>query len=267
LLTGIGSSGYFQVDIDGDPEPSLLTIGLRYSSPAPPDLSSVIGMSMHGGVNHVLFPVYDVPGVLTFRGLEIPSSLEPRIRGVYRIDAAPALPLDAALSSDWREQRLYETLSFEHADSVRDVRFMGVADQAAQVAWSGRLPSPSLTPRAADVDLTSSQAAVITADGIEMNAPADQRESKLLTFKPIALESGGALVAQGHLKSGGFAIGLSRNGQWQRRLVVTEAGNFVVVLTVDQAGLYSPELANAAPRDRWRNQFVLTRFGAMNPPW
>jgi hypothetical protein len=238
LVTGVGSSGYFQVDIDGDPVPSLLTIGVRYSSPSPPDLSSVIVMSVGRGVNHVLFPVYDAPGFMAFRGLEIPSSLEPRIRGIYRIDAAPPLPLDAALSSDWEHQRLYETLSFEHADSVRDVRFIGVADHAAQVAWSGRW-SPSLTPRAADVDLTSSGAAVITAGGIEMDAPTEQWESKLLTFKPVALEPGGALVAQGHLDSGGLAVGLSQHGQWRRRLVVSEAGNFIVVLTVDQAGVQS----------------------------
>jgi hypothetical protein len=268
LPSGSGSSGYFRVDIDGNPAASLLAIGVRYSSPSLPDLSKVIAMPATTGVNTVLFPVYDVPGLIEFRGLEIATGLERRIRGIYRIDTAWALPLplDLALSGEWEHQRLYETLKFERADSLRDLRFMGVSDHTSQVAWSGRLASPSLTPRAAEVDVTSSRAPVITANGIEMDAPAEQRESKLLTFKPVALEPGGALVAQGRLESGGLAVGLSRNGQWQRRLVVSEAGNFVVVLTVDEAGLYRPELANAAPKDRWRSRFVLTRFGAISPP-
>jgi hypothetical protein len=172
------------------------------------------------------------------------------------------------LSSQWTSEPLFERLAAEGRAGSRALRVVGPTDRESEIAWVGRIHS--LSPPVPDRDavyVVHSSAVSVNAGQIEMNGRAERMASGLLTFKPVALAPGGALVAEGHLDSGGLAVGLSQNGQWQRRLVVSQAGNFIVVLTVDQAGVYSPELTNAAPKDRWRSRFVLTRFGAMSPPW
>jgi hypothetical protein len=267
---GLWSHGYYVMEFDGASNAEPVIIGARYGCPAGcPGLSGVIAMAAYPGVNRVFFPAYHRPGIQEFNGLEIPSGLTGRIRGISRIEPSDVpLPIDLTLSSQWTSEPLFERLAAEGRAGSRALRVVGPTDRESEIAWVGRIHS--LSPPVPDRDavyVVHSSAVSVNAGEIEMNGRAERMASGLLTFKPVALAPGGALVAEGHLDSGGLAVGLSQNGQWQRRLVVSQAGNFIVVLTVDQAGVYSPELTNAAPKDRWRSRFVLTRFGAMSPPW
>src|SRR5262249_51501553 len=99
------------------------------------------------------------------------------------------------------------------------------------------------------------------AEGISVDTRPADRSSTVLSFKPVALENGAALLAHGRVDSGGVAVGLLKGDRWYRRVEITEPGAFMAVVEVPQAGVYVPAIANDAPKNRWPNRFVIFRFG------
>lgn len=260
------SSGYYMLEFDWDGVPTVFAIGLRYHSPYPPDLSTVMALTAAPGVNRFFFPVYARPGLLAFDGIEMASSLKARLRGFYRIDDLDRLPLplDLRLSSTWDREGLYERLKAERSPNPADIQFHGTPAQLSRIAWTGRLGEPALTPTRESVDLAYTKMASITNRGVEMDGPANARSADVFRFKRVALEKGAALLAQGRLESGGVLIGLGEpNGGWASQVAVTEPGSFVVIIEVIDPGTYAPLIGCSAARDGERARFLISQFGTV----
>jgi len=258
------SHAYYAVDFEWPRDPALVAIGLRYRTRLPPDLSSVVTLRAAEGTNRIFLPVYNDPRDITFEGLELPPSLAAGIR-ISRVDesARALMPLDLRLASDWSSEGLYETLRQERSRFAHDLRFVDSIDRVSRIGWLGRLAAPATRPQPDAVAERYTDAVVVTTNGIEMNAPVDGVSSRLLRLKPVRLSKGGALIAHGRLDSGGLAVGLLQGDKWHRRTEITEAGTFVAILELPDAGCYTPVITNAAPKDRWRNRFVIYRFGVV----
>lgn len=262
---GTQSTGaYYVIDFDWQSEPAPVAIGLRYRSTLPPDLSSVVSMVATRGINRVFFPVYGDPPLLEFDGVEIAANLKRSVRGIYGVALGNSLPLplDLRLSSEWATENVYERMRREGYPSARDLRFLDSLPQRTRIAWVGRLSAPTTIPTAGAVEAAYDPATAISPRGIVVDTRPPTPAAYALTFKPVALEKGGALLAHGRVESGGLTAGLLKGGRWYGYVVMKDLGDFVAIVSVDEAGTYVPIIAHEAPKARWRNRFTIFRFGA-----
>ncbi len=258
------TGAYYVIDFDWQSEAAPVAIGLRYRSTLPPDLSSVVSMVATSGINRVFFPVYGDPPLLEFDGVEIATSLRRSVRGIY--DVAPGsalpLPLDLRLSSEWATEHVYERMRREGDPNAQDLHFLDSLPRRTRIAWVGRLSAPTTIPTAGAVEAAYDPATAISPRGIIVDTRPPTPAAYALTFKPVVLEKGGALLAYGRLESGGLAAGLLKGNRWYRYAAVNERGNFVAIVSVDEAGTYVPIIAHDVPKAQWRNRFTIFRFGA-----
>jgi hypothetical protein len=245
----VARSAYYRIDIDWRSQAALVAVGLRYRANAPPDLSSVMTIDVKPGINRLFFPAYSNPPALDFDGVEIAAPVRKAVRSVSEVALSDrlTLPLDLALSDGWAREPLYATLTVEQSRYAHDLRFVDSLSPHDRIAWVGRLASP------------------LTDHGIAVDERPARRTAEVLRLAPVTLTARGALLVQGRIESGGVTLGLVRDGDWYCRVAVTEPGRFVAIVPVSAAGRYEPAIAHDAPKDRWRDRFVIARFGAIDP--
>jgi len=83
----------------------------------------------------------------------------------------------------------------------------------------------------------------------------------LVMSRPVVLQPGDAVMAEGRVYRGGITVGLVKGDGWASRVDVDEPGSFLAAAVATEAGPHSLVVANCLKGDDQRTAVVLRRFG------
>src|SRR6185436_10541665 len=243
---------YYVIEFDGAADGALPAMELHYAAASrDTDYTRIVPIVDRPGVNRIFVPTYGERGLWEFSALEVTASLKSRIRGIQRVTHPESLPflLDLRLDESWRNGDLFQRLEFEDPHAARAVQVLGVADAAgpSRLAWAARAWSGDGLA-AATAEIVVSPGIRIAGGRIEMDGRAETDSSYLVWFHEMRNARAGALLARGHLDTGGLTIGVLKDDRWAGLLIVSEPGEFVAMVPIDGATPYVPMITNATRR-------------------
>jgi hypothetical protein len=207
----------------------------------------------------VFFPVYSSPGA-RFAGLELTEADTDCIASVRRVRDLDRLPvlLNLTLPPDWRQMKLYQTLTNWESPSapyrVRVYSWPRLLDPAQL-----DLKRVTLPPLA-----TLSHSRIVNTDAADrwvVRGFSRASTSFLVRLPERPVSKGMCFVARGTLYRGAFTLGLLKDQLWATSVNVTAPGEFLAVVEAPDDGAYVPALANFLMGLNRRNDFVVTAAG------
>jgi hypothetical protein len=210
----------------------------------------------------LFFPAYYSAGQ-HFVGLEVTDRDEgcvAAVRRIERIDRTPIL-LNLLLPPDWREMKLYQTLTdWERPSAPYRVRVY---------AWPRTLDparSASIATAPPPVSALDHSALVVSdARGWVVRGTVWASTSFLARLSERSVSKGASFVVRGTLYRGGFTLGLLQNDLWTTSVNVVAPGDFLAIVEAPADGPYVPALANFLTGVNRRNDFVITAAGWADP--
>jgi hypothetical protein len=229
----------------------------------------------------LFFPVYSTPET-SFTGLELIESDLGCITAVRRVRDLGRTPLllKLTLPPDWRQMKLYQTLTdWEPASTPYRVRVYTWPTDLPMASLDGTFePLPAKPVSRADI-VRDLSAGAWTVDGY-----APGQYSYLLEFPEAPIAAGVHFVGRGELQEGGFTLGLQQDGRWSMYTNVIRPGPFEAIVQIQKPGRYSLIVANCLESGWWQrgwryrlremlgltrvgpNRFRVTEAGWIRPP-
>ena len=207
----------------------------------------------------LFFPAYYSPGQ-HFVGVEVMEGDAGCIASVRRIVDTDRSPmwLDLTLPPDWRQMKLYQTLTAWERPSapyrIRVYAWPRTLDPA-RLALSGMAPPPVSS---------LSHSVLVASDTAErwvIRGTVWSPTSFLARLPERPVSKGASFVVRGTLYRGGFTVGLLKNDLWTTSVNVVVPGEFLAVVEAPEDGRYIPALANYLTGMSWRNDLVVTTAG------
>jgi hypothetical protein len=201
------------------------------------------------------------------------------VRRVTDLGRTPLL-LKLTLPPDWRQMKLYQTLTdWEPASTPYRVRVYTWPTDLPMASLDGAFELlPAKPVSRADI-VRDLSAGAWTVDGY-----APGQYSYLLEFPEAPIAAGVRFVGRGELQEGGFTLGLQQDGRWSMYTNVTRPGPFEAIVQIQKPGRYSLIVANCLESDWWQrgwryrlremlgltrvgpNRFRVTEAGWIRPP-
>ena len=212
----------------------------------------------------LFFPVYSAPGS-RFAGLELIEDDIDCIASVRRVRDLDRLPimLNLTLPPDWRQTKLYQTLtSWEDPSAPYRVQVYAwprTLDPAPLRLYRGGVPSLASLPHSSVVRFDEREGRWVARGFIRDSRPF------LVQLPERSVAKGVCFFARGTLYAGGFTLGVMKDGLWATSVNVTRPGEFLAVVEAPEDGVYVPGIANFLTGVNRRNDFVVTSAGWADP--
>jgi hypothetical protein len=212
----------------------------------------------------LFFPVYSSPGA-SFAGLELMATdlgCFTAVRRVRDLGRTPLL-LNLSLPPDWRQMKLYQTLTNWEAPSapyrVRIYTWPRTLDPARLELARGTAPRLAALSHSSIVWRDDAAGRWIVRGLVRDST------SFLVRLPDRSVAKGVCFFARGTLYRGGFTLGVLKNQLWASSVNVTAPGEFLAVVEVPENGVYVPALANFLMGVNRMNDFVITAAGWADP--
>ena len=261
-------AAYYLVEFFVNEPTGPIVVGVAYESGSPArNYSRTLTINPAAGVNMVGFAAFSEAGQTAFRGIELGPEARRHFVGVHHVPAGPAgFTPDLHLPADWRTMALHQRFRFESPVGRPLgplVRCAGLPGCHGQLAYFDALRLAPYVPTAATVSFVHSPIVRPSPTGISIDGIAENDSSYLVQFHDWTTPMPGALVVRGRLVEGGVAIGLLKDRRWYRQVVVTEPGEFMVSIPVDEPGTYQPLVTNAMPPGQRRSLLTLDQVATI----
>lgn len=261
-------AAYYLVEFFADEVTGPIVVGVAYESRSPArNYSRTITLNPAAGVNVLGFAAFSEAGQTAFRGIELGPAARRQFVGVHHVPAGPAgVTADLHLPADWRTMAMYQRFRFERPAGRPPgplVTCAGPPGCHGQLGYFDALRLSPYVPTAATVSFVHSPIVRPSPTGISIDGIAENESSYLVQFHDWTTSLPGALVIRGRLVEGGVAIGLLKDRRWYQQVVVTEPGEFLVSIPVDEPGTYQPLVTNAMPPGQRRNRLTLDQVATI----
>jgi len=278
---GSVTSEYLLARLGGERCDALrLPVTLRYRAPYPlGDFSRMLAITMparSGAQVKLLAPVFyryqlasdaidRTDSAYQFRGVETSVADTGCVQGIDRIVDTTRFPLllSAALTPEWQQAELYQTIAAVERRSPRPDALTTVTAPDDLRVSRAQMSSP-LEPLA--VAARADALATMTGGGWRMDGAGGIGAARgpfayLLTTSTRPAHAGDQLIVEGTMRSGGLSIGLIRDDKWLIHTPVVVRGRFLAVVQAPSDGSVSAVIANNLPSGSASNQFDITRAG------
>ena len=226
------------------------------------DLSQRLDVPLLDGEGpfRIFVPVYSSPGA-PFTGLELSDGdcdCIAAVRRVRNLDRLPIL-LNLTLPPDWRQMKLYQTLTRWEPPSAPYRLRVYVSPPALDPAQLGLVrrtaarPAPVFHSRIVRFDDAGGR---LVARGFVR-----QGRAIVVRWPERPVKKGVCFFARGTLYRGGLTLGILKNELWAASVTVTAPGEFLAVVETPEDGVYGSALANfLVSFNRW-NDFAISAAG------
>ena len=240
---------YLVIDLSDACDAMSITMRIKYDADEPwgnftRDVHVELWPSGEGASVRLFRPIYQwvEPGRgFRFQGLEFAASDLPCLAGLRRVpDSAIPLWLDLDFRRNWKSHPLYQTV----ADDVPAARsHPKVYIGTPRLVLRARLVD-ALQGVAPDFSSLSKVARVDHAFGVIVEGVAEGPFGYLAASRLHSMAAGAQVIAVGELFTGGFTLGLLKDGTWSQTVNVLEPGRFVAAVQAPDAGEYVAVIAN-----------------------
>jgi hypothetical protein len=262
---------YLVVDLSDACDAMSLTMRIKYESNIAfinftRDVPVKLWPAREYGHIRLFVPVYQfidsrtkLDRAIRFQGLEFSRADLPCLAGLKRVPDSATAPLwlDLLLTRTWKDRPLYQTFA-DHAvgpspDPTIYRSSPGLVLRSREVdALNGVGPDFGSVSKVAKVDHSSG----VVVDGI-----AETPFVYLVQSKPRSVTAGTQVMAVGELFTGGFTLGLLKDGAWSQTLNVTTPGRFIAAVDASANGTYEAVIANINSDTTKPTRLVITGMG------
>ena len=273
-ILGFMRDDYLVIDLSDDCDSMTLTLRIKYDPKDPwvnfsRDIPVKLWPTREYGSTRVFVPIYQMADGFAqpfeFQGLELAANDLPCLAGLKRVPDSAHAPvwLDLVLNKNWKTQHLYQTATTAVPPVTPEPTvYLASPDM--------KLPSRAVDALSGVPDLiATSKVARVDSVGMVVDGIAESSTSYLVMSRLTPMTTGTTVIAVGELFSGGFTLGLQKDGLWMQTLNVSKAGRFVAAVRTTTNGTYQVVIANVNENPAMPTKLIVSGlkwFPGVPPP-